>query len=192
MAGILKVDKYQDFNGNDIMTSDGAGNITLSTAMNTAVAAGSNNTPAFQYYNNGGAAQSIPNGTWTEVTVNTTPLFDTNSLYNSSTNRFTPNVAGKYYFYGQIYMSGGLSAGFNSILITKNSTVTLNSTSELGFVTRIADGDTALQVSGILSMNGTTDYVSVYINQQAGVSKNIGGSGGTSLGFFGGYKLIGV
>ena len=28
MAGILKVDKYQDFNGNDIMTSDGSGNVT--------------------------------------------------------------------------------------------------------------------------------------------------------------------
>jgi hypothetical protein len=32
MAGILKVDKYQDFNGNDIMTSDGAGNITINNA----------------------------------------------------------------------------------------------------------------------------------------------------------------
>ena len=28
MAGILKVDQYQDFNGNNIMTSDGSGNIT--------------------------------------------------------------------------------------------------------------------------------------------------------------------
>ena len=32
MAGILKVDKYQDFNGNDIMTSDGSGNLTLNNA----------------------------------------------------------------------------------------------------------------------------------------------------------------
>ena len=29
MAGILKVDQYQDFNGNNIMTSDGSGNITV-------------------------------------------------------------------------------------------------------------------------------------------------------------------
>ena len=43
MAGILKVDKYQDFNGNDIMTSDGAGNITIN---NTAL----KNTPAFSAY----------------------------------------------------------------------------------------------------------------------------------------------
>jgi hypothetical protein len=41
MAGILKVDKYQDFNGNDIMTSDGAGNITIN-------AAALKNTPAFE------------------------------------------------------------------------------------------------------------------------------------------------
>ena len=41
MAGILKVDKYQDFNGNDIMTSDGAGNITINNAA-------LKNTPAFK------------------------------------------------------------------------------------------------------------------------------------------------
>ena len=43
MAGILKVDKYQDFNGNDIMTSDGSGNLTLN---NSALKM----TPAFQAY----------------------------------------------------------------------------------------------------------------------------------------------
>ena len=32
MAGILKVDQYQDFNGNNIMTSDGSGNITINAA----------------------------------------------------------------------------------------------------------------------------------------------------------------
>ena len=40
MAGILKVDQYQDFNGNNIMTSDGSGNITVN-------AAGMKNTPSF-------------------------------------------------------------------------------------------------------------------------------------------------
>ena len=41
MAGILKVDQYQDFNGNNIMTSDGSGNITVN-------AAALKNTPSFQ------------------------------------------------------------------------------------------------------------------------------------------------
>jgi hypothetical protein len=41
-------------------------------------------------------------------------------------------------------------------------------------------------------LNGTTDYVSIRVNQQAGVSKNIGGSSGASISFFGGYKLIGA
>ena len=41
MAGILKVDQYQDFNGNNIMTSDGAWNLTVN---NTSVKM----TPAFE------------------------------------------------------------------------------------------------------------------------------------------------
>ena len=28
MAGIIKVNQYQDFNGNTILTSDGSGNLT--------------------------------------------------------------------------------------------------------------------------------------------------------------------
>ena len=43
MAGILKVDQYQDFNGNNIMTSDGAGNLTINNAA-------LKNTPAFLAY----------------------------------------------------------------------------------------------------------------------------------------------
>jgi hypothetical protein len=46
MASIIKANQLQDFGGNSIITSDGAGTITLSSGMNTAVAAGTNNTPA--------------------------------------------------------------------------------------------------------------------------------------------------
>ena len=50
MASIIKANELQDFGGNSIITSDGAGTITLSSGMNTAVAAGTNNTPAFKAY----------------------------------------------------------------------------------------------------------------------------------------------
>ena len=34
MAGIIKVNQYQDFNGNTILTSDGSGNLTTMKANN--------------------------------------------------------------------------------------------------------------------------------------------------------------
>jgi len=42
MGSIIKVNEYKDFNNNDIITSDGSGNITLSSGMNTAVNSAAN------------------------------------------------------------------------------------------------------------------------------------------------------
>ena len=39
MASIIKANELQDFGGNSIITSDGAGTITLSSNMTTAVQA---------------------------------------------------------------------------------------------------------------------------------------------------------
>jgi len=88
MAGILKVDKYQDFNGNDIMTSDGSGNLTLN---NSALKM----TPAFSAY--GTTAQSVSSGTFTKVVFDAED-YDTDNAFDTSTYRFTvpSGGAGKY------------------------------------------------------------------------------------------------
>ena len=97
MAGILKVDQYQDFNGNTIMTSDGSGNITLSSNMNTAVKASAVNTPAFR-----ATMSADQDGNSSESNVKVafnTETFDEGSCYDPTTNyRFTvpSGEAGKY------------------------------------------------------------------------------------------------
>ena len=106
MAGILKVDKYQDFNGNDIMTSDGSGNITLSSNMTTAVqAAGSANTPMASGYLN--ASQTVSNNTFTKVQYNA-EYYDTDSAFDTSTYRFTvpSGKGGKYLIHASLYGFG--------------------------------------------------------------------------------------
>jgi hypothetical protein len=93
MAGIIKVNQYQDFNGNTLFTSDGNGNLTT---MKT-------NYPAFQATYSGDYIASFPDNTDTKLTLDS-ETFDTDSAYDPSTNyRFTVPVAGKYYFYGQLY-----------------------------------------------------------------------------------------
>ena len=77
--------------------------LTLGDAGDTITTAGTvsgfgSNTPAFYAY--AGSSQAPSNSTWTKITVITTESFDTDSAYDTSTQRFTvpTGKAGKYYF----------------------------------------------------------------------------------------------
>ena len=97
MAGILKVDKYQDFNGNDIMTSDGSGNITLSSNMTTAVqAAGSANTPFFTAKLS--SAATINHATTSKINFDSVVTESSSGIYDTTNYKFTvpSGKAGKY------------------------------------------------------------------------------------------------
>ena len=179
MAGILKVDQYQDFNGNNIMTSDGSGNITIN-------AAAMKNTPAFMATND--STQSVSSGTWTELSNYDRVVFNTGSNYSASTNRFTPTVAGKYFFYASVRL-GNISAE-NYIALSKNGA---SSGSNDNFQSLRNDGGStyAAQNSCVFDMNGSTDYVSVFVYQGSGSNQDYGDTD-YSYGRFLGYRIIGA
>ena len=112
MAGILKVDKYQDFNGNDIMTSDGAGNITIN-------AAALKMTPAFSAYLS--SSQTVTNNVYTKIIFNS-EIVDTNSAYDTSTGRFTvlSGQGGKYMVYHNILADASTSFSYAFTKTYKN------------------------------------------------------------------------
>ena len=182
MAGILKVDKYQDFNGNDIMTSDGAGNITLSTAMNTAVAAGSNNTPAFSVYLT--SATNLTNNTLTKVSFDT-ENYDTNNAVSSGTFTVPTGQGGKYFIYAQLSIA---CTSQSSTWIYKNGSIVTQNVIE-------ASGnyfsDISSTVSALLDLTAG-DYIEIY---GRGISTGTvtlnGGSASSQRCTFLGYKLIG-
>ena len=82
MAGILKVDQYQDFNGNNIMTSDGAGNLTIN---NDALKM----TPMFAAT---GASNAISADTYVKA-QNGTELYDTDGDYGFALCMKQPHVS---------------------------------------------------------------------------------------------------
>ena len=104
MASIIKANQLQDFGGNSILTSDGAGNVTVN-------AAAMKNTPAFCVYGSG-SNQSISSGVNTKVQINNT-LFDTHSGWDSSNYKWTvPNgQGGKYYVFAML----GAYSGSNNV-----------------------------------------------------------------------------
>ena len=80
MASIIKANKLQDFAGNDILSSDGAGVITPN-------ANGIKNVPSFMAFLS--SDQTLSDNTYTKVQFNT-EVYDSDSAYDNSSNyRFT-------------------------------------------------------------------------------------------------------
>ena len=153
MASIIKANELQDFGGNSILTSDGAGVVTPN-------ASGIKNTPAFEAYLS--SAQSVSDNTATKAQPNT-ELFDTDSAYdNSSTYRFTPQVAGKYLIWGTIagYSDGSSYMNVTKSMIYKNGSVVRNVTMDL----RSNPGRYLMpHVQTIQEANGSSDYFELLI-----------------------------
>ena len=94
MGSIIKVNEYKDFNNNAIMTSDGAGTLTLN---NSALKA----TPAFAVYSDGD--QTLTENAYTKIEWDN-EAFDSDGAFAS--NRFTvpSGGAGKYMFAAQVFI----------------------------------------------------------------------------------------
>ena len=183
MASIIKANEYKDFNNNDIMTSDGAGNVTVN-------AAAMKNTPAFSVTRTTNQAEASA-GAVTKFQGDV-ENFDTDSAYDNSTNyRFTPQVAGKYLIYAKFYLdSSAVSATKQAISnIYKNGS--LYSSYQLDFRNNYGGYDNSVMNQAIIDMNGSSDYVEAYfqviVNSGTGLL-----AAGTKSNEFGGYKLIGA
>lgn len=114
------------------------------------------NGPAFSAYLS--ANQTVTASTFTKINLNA-ELFDTNSNFDSTTNyRFTPTIEGYYQFDGAVINGGQLQT---ICQIYKNGTAAL-----YGSRTDVTAGTYgfayASAASGLLYMNGTTDYVELY------------------------------
>ncbi len=152
----------------NIITSADSGTVTQ-TMLGTNVAG---NGPAFSAYIS--ATQSVSNNTNTKVAFNTKE-FDTATCYDTTNYRFTPNVAG-YYQVNATYFFAGYA--YQQISIYKNGSVAKAGT--------YAGSAVALQnmvVSSIIQMNGTTDYLEVFVYQSSGSSQT-GGSTGSNVNYF--------
>lgn len=105
--------------------------------------------PAFSAYM--GSTQSISLNTWTKLQFNT-EQFDTNNNFDPTTNyRFTPTVAGYYYVNVQWTLSVN---AVQLVGIYKNGSGYLTTQNVAGCFDSC--------VSGLVYMNGTTDYIEGY------------------------------
>jgi hypothetical protein len=142
------------------------------------------NGPAFMAYNN--TNQSISTATYTKVRFNVEE-WDTNSNFDSTTNyRFTPTVAGYYQF------SFGISTEPSGNTATRILTAFFKNGSEYKMGNDIVGANVTTNGpvgSTLIYLNGSTDYVEVYIYINAGTPVIRGTSSST---WFSGFLARGA
>jgi hypothetical protein len=117
----------------------------------------SGNGPAFSATNS--ASQTVSAATDTKVTLDV-EIFDTNSNFASS--RFTPTVAGYYQINAGVYCG---SVTRNISMIYKNGSVY-----SFGTDLSTSTGEQRSRVSQLIYLNGSTDYVELYVLPFGGTS----------------------
>jgi len=173
-------------------SSQGSGTITIGasgetinvvgTLQNNGSAVGGVMTPAF-HAGRVGSGQTISNYTQTEVIFDT-ERFDTNSCYNNSNGRFTPTVAGKYFVYTSLTLAS-INAVYSEIRLVKNLTTNISFGRHFNDI-----GYQSSFTHGIIELNGTTDYVSVFTYHEDSVSRDIYNQSQGEASYFGAYKII--
>jgi hypothetical protein len=174
-----KVTIAGDVNGTGVFTiaaPNGNTNRTLTlpdatgTLLSTATPGVPVNGPTF--FATLSANQSISNNVQTKLTFNT-ETFDTNNCFDTSTNRFTPTVAGYYQvnLIAQVAGTAGRNYVFEASLF-KNGLRTIRNATALTLGT---GQDFAGCVHAIMYMNGSGDYLEAYFYEydysaQGGVS----------------------
>jgi hypothetical protein len=178
MASIIKANQLQDFGGNSILTSDGAGVVTPN-------ASGIKNVPAFEAYNSGN--QSLSDASATKLEFDT-EVFDSNGTFSS--NRFTPGVAGKYF----IHSKSHFGTGSDTTLIRCYYYIYKNGSSYAmtNFDTRSGGNFRVLpnHISAIMDLNAT-DYVEIYAYVDVSSGSITGPNSGEKQ-LFGAYRIIGA
>lgn len=162
-----------DNTGNLISSADSG---TVSQTMLASGVAGTG--PAFRAYRT--THQSVSNASYTKIQFDTKD-FDTNNCYNNTTSyRFTPNVAGYYQVNSSCYFTAtGTRPTEVQISLYKNGSSFASSYLNLASANQIVG---AIPVAALVYMNGSTDYIEIYGYLGGGSGQVFAGS--SSLTYF--------
>ena len=145
--------------------------------------------PAFEAHLS--SNQTLTDETLTKVQFDN-EIFDTDNAYDNSTNyRFTPQVSGKYFVYGDINVD---PAGTSQLIhahidIYKNgSAIRMH---EVNFNTNYARRFNA-SIACVIDMNGSSDYLEIFAYGNDTSGNPILNTAAPKTNLFGAYKLIGI
>jgi hypothetical protein len=153
-----------------VLQTNGSGVLSFATPS------GGTNTPAFFALKDN--IQSLTNATTTKIDFNVED-FDTDNNFASS--RFTPTTSGKYFIGTMVRWNYDVDTDIANTSIYKNGAVAIE-----GSFTNLRYNNWF--VGGIVTLNGSSDYVEIFCTQISGSTRDVR----DDEGYFFGYKLIGV
>tara|TARA_R100000231_G_scaffold110946_1_gene82241 strand:- start:1255 stop:1770 length:516 start_codon:yes stop_codon:yes gene_type:complete len=167
MTSKLKVNLINDSGDNNIITSDGSGNLTTQKILQ----------PSF--FVKLSSNQSIPNNTNTKVTFDS-EVFDTNSAFAS--NKFTvpASKAGKYFFSFGLLCNGLDDGDSIQVALFKNG-----SNANFGFFGMFAgtgNSEQKFTSSTVLDLSAS-DYIELYVQHFEGGAMDINANNTFLTGF---------
>ena len=175
-----------------ILLSDtsASGALKKMTQANFVSGVGGANTPYF--FVRKSANQNVTSGAITKVELDVEDLDSANAFDSSTNYRYTPQTSGKYFFFATgrgVANSGTLN--YCNVMIRKNGTAGVgNSFVNSATEQYTSPGNSAAAgTSVILTMNGSSDYVEMYM-QVGGTSPYISYESNGNQTIFGGYKII--
>jgi hypothetical protein len=158
---------------------DGTGPLTVQ--QNGVTLGTYGNIPTFSTY--GTTLQTVSGQTYTKVNFNI-ESFDTNNNYDTTNARFLPTVAGYYNISSCVYYTSN-SSGYGRITLFKNgSRWTQGTMMPFTTVTGIL-----LLLNTTIYLNGSTDYVEIYMWQSTGSSMSNCGAGSREESDFSGFLV---
>jgi hypothetical protein len=122
--------------------------------------------PAFQAFL--GTAQNNVGSSLVKVNINTID-FDTNSWFDTVNYRYTPQIAGYYFFKGEGIVQTTTSVTSQQVQVRKNNTSIVGRV--IGRAT--ASNSYYIQATGLVYMNGSTDYVELWAAGTATVASGL-------------------
>jgi hypothetical protein len=112
--------------------------------------------------------QSIPSGVWTTVAFNTVTI-DPATWFDTTNRRWRPRYPGVYHISASVAFNIAATGGSRHIQIAKNSATTVVRTQRLNTYTGIE----SLTINASVYLNGTTDFVEIWVQQDTGVAATI-------------------
>ena len=145
-------------NGGTGLTSPGASGAFL---ISNGTSWYANVAPACRAYTTGNTSCAV--NTVTKIILNA-ETFDTNNNFDSTTNyRFTPTVAGYYLLTGALTFFS-YTATYTNLFFQKNG----SATGPVGSGYNAGSGGVSFTTSDVVYLNGSTDYVEMYVVQGTG------------------------
>ena len=119
-----------------------------------------------------GTGQVVSSGVYTKLTFSTSD-FDSMAIFDNANDRITPNVAGKWSFTGLITAALDADTRIIAALRKNGSTAAANNRQAFTWIP-IGSSVNAI-IQGFFDMNGTTDYVELFVFQENGADRTVNG-----------------